>query len=139
MSYIVRDALPEDLVRIEEIYAYARAFMASHGNPNQWGKTNPPHAWLVDDIEKQLLHVIENETGIHGVFYFKTLLSSRTDYVLSYSALLSQYSVALIILNGAANMLLRFAVDFNGDGKQHFGAYFAAVYHLCPNALRSDF
>ena len=70
MSYTVRDALPEDLVRIEEIYAYARAFMASHGNPNQWGKTNPPHDWLVDDIEKKLLHVIEDESGIHGVFYF---------------------------------------------------------------------
>ena len=70
MSYIVRDALPEDLVRIEEIYAYARAFMANHGNPNQWGKTNPPHEWLVDDIEKKLLHVIEDESGIHGVFYF---------------------------------------------------------------------
>ena len=70
MSYTVRDAVPEDLVRIEEIYAYARAFMESHGNPNQWGKTNPPHEWLVDDIEKKLLHVIEDESGIHGVFYF---------------------------------------------------------------------
>ena len=70
MNYTVRNAMPEDLDRIEEIYAYAREYMAKTGNPNQWGKTNPPHEWLVDDIEKQLLHVIENETGIHGVFYF---------------------------------------------------------------------
>ena len=70
MSYTVRDAVSQDLVRIEEIYAYARGFMANHGNPNQWGKTNPPHEWLVDDIEKHLLHVIEDENGIHGVFYF---------------------------------------------------------------------
>ena len=70
MNYTVRDAVSEDLVRIEEIYAYAREFMAKNGNPNQWGKTNPPHDWLVDDIEKNLLHVIEDENGIHGVFYF---------------------------------------------------------------------
>lgn len=70
MRYVVRDAVSEDLVRIEEIYAYARDFMEKTGNPNQWGKTNPPHAWLVDDIEKRLLHVIEDECGIHGVFYF---------------------------------------------------------------------
>ena len=70
MSYTVRNAVSEDLVRIEEIFAYARDFMAKNGNPNQWGKTNPPHEWLVDDIEKQLLHVIEDEHGIHGVFYF---------------------------------------------------------------------
>ena len=44
--------------------------MAEHGNPNQWGKTNPPHAWLVDDIEKKLLYVVTDDTGIHGVFYF---------------------------------------------------------------------
>ena len=70
MSYTVRDAVSEDLNRIEEIYDYARDFMARTGNPNQWGKTNPPHEWLVDDIKKKLLHVIEDENGIHGVFYF---------------------------------------------------------------------
>jgi len=70
MNYTVRDAVSADLPRIEEIYAYAREFMVKTGNPNQWGKTNPPHEWLVDDIEKGLLHVIEDEAGIHGVFYF---------------------------------------------------------------------
>lgn len=70
MTYTIRNAVPGDLPRIEEIYAYARAFMAKTGNPNQWGKTNPPHEWLVEDIRKELLHVIEDEKGIHGVFYF---------------------------------------------------------------------
>ncbi len=70
MCYIVRNATPDDLPRIEEIYAGARAFMEKTGNPHQWGKTNPPHAWLVEDIEKQLLHVITDSRGIHGVFYF---------------------------------------------------------------------
>lgn len=70
MHYHVRNAVSADLPRIDEIYAYARDFMEKTGNPNQWGKTNPPHEWLVEDIRRQLLHVIEDDSGIHGVFYF---------------------------------------------------------------------
>ncbi len=70
MRYHVRNAVSADLPRIDEIYAYARDFMEKTGNPNQWGKTNPPHEWLVEDIRQQLLHVIEDDSGIHGVFYF---------------------------------------------------------------------
>ena len=70
MEYQVRKATPDDLPRIEEIYAYARWFMEQTGNPNQWGKTNPPHAWLVEDIKKGDLYVITDEENIHGVFYF---------------------------------------------------------------------
>lgn len=70
MDYHVRKAATEDLERIEAIYEYARGFMAKNGNPNQWGKTEPPHEVLVEDIRQKRLHVIENESGIHGVFYF---------------------------------------------------------------------
>ena len=70
MDYQLRKALREDLPRIEEIYAYARAFMAETGNPNQWGKTTPPTAQLEDDIEKGDLYVLSHDETIHGVFYF---------------------------------------------------------------------
>ena len=70
MNYLIRNAVIQDLPRIEEIYAYARGFMARTGNPNQWGTTTPAHDLLVQDIEKQLLHVIEERGTIHGVFYF---------------------------------------------------------------------
>lgn len=70
MKYTVRPAKPSDLERIEEIYAYARAFMAKNGNPNQWGKTNPPTAQLRKDIAEEKLFVITDEEGIHGVFFF---------------------------------------------------------------------
>ena len=69
MNYIVRKANPEDLSRIEEIYAYARAFMAETGNPNQWGKTHPPVDRLKQDILERKLHVVVCDE-IHGVFYF---------------------------------------------------------------------
>ena len=70
MDYTVRNAQWEDLPRIEEIYACARRFMADTGNPNQWGKTNPPVEQLKKDIENQLLFVITEGSDIHGVFYF---------------------------------------------------------------------
>ena len=70
MAYEVRNAEYEDLPVIEKIYAYARGFMAKTGNPNQWGKTNPPAPQLKKDVENRLLFVITEGSGIHGVFYF---------------------------------------------------------------------
>lgn len=69
--YQVRKAYPEELERILEIYAYARAFMAQTGNPNQWGKTNPPRDTLEEDVRQGNLYVVEN-AGIHGVFAYFT-------------------------------------------------------------------
>ena len=69
MEYTVRKAAVEDLPRIGEIYAYARAFMAQTGNPNQWGKTHPPADLLRKDIAEGKLHVVVDDQ-IHGVFYF---------------------------------------------------------------------
>lgn len=70
MQYQVRKAVWADLPRMEEIYAYAREFMARTGNPNQWGKSHPPVSQLEQDIEKGDLYVITEEDRIHGVFYF---------------------------------------------------------------------
>lgn len=70
MNYIIRHAEMNDLERIEEIYAFARAFMAANGNPNQWGTHNPPNGQLVRDIDEKKLYVIMEGQRIHGVFYF---------------------------------------------------------------------
>ena len=70
MDYTIRKAQREDLPRIEEIYAYARKFMAETGNPNQWGTTTPQTSLLEDDIQKGLLFVQTHNNVIHGVFYF---------------------------------------------------------------------
>ena len=69
MQYIIRNAEIYDLPRIEDVYAGARRFMAEHGNPTQWGTTNPPVERLIQDIEERLLFVITVENNIHGVFY----------------------------------------------------------------------
>ena len=47
----IRKSTEKDVARMMEIYAYARRFMAEHGNPNQWGPRNwPPEALLREDI-----------------------------------------------------------------------------------------
>lgn len=68
-NYGIRHATEADLPQIEEIYACARTFMENNGNPNQWGKTNPPTEQLVQDIFERKLYVIE-AGRIHGVFFF---------------------------------------------------------------------
>lgn len=78
--YQIRCAIPEDLPRILEIYAYAREFMAKTGNPNQWGKTNPPVETLEEDIRQGNLYVVENE-GIHGVFAYFTEPDPTYSYI----------------------------------------------------------
>ena len=70
MERTVRKAELADLPRILEIYEYARGFMAATGNPNQWGKINPPRETLEKDIAERKLHVVEDGEGICGVFFF---------------------------------------------------------------------
>ena len=70
MVYTVRKAEQTDLPRILEIYASARHFMAQTGNPNQWGTTHPPRQQLEQDIRQGDLLVVEDDQGIHGVFFF---------------------------------------------------------------------
>ena len=61
-----------DISRIMEIYAFAREYMAEHGNPNQWGPTNwPPEALIRRDIADGNSYVCENDGGtIVGTFFF---------------------------------------------------------------------
>ena len=41
----------EDLPRLQEIFAVARNFMKSTGNPNQWSEDYPSNELLLSDIE----------------------------------------------------------------------------------------
>lgn len=67
----IRRAGKEDLDRIMEIYAYARKFMAEHGNPRQWGATNwPPEEVVRADIKSGDSYVCTFGDRVVGVFYF---------------------------------------------------------------------
>lgn len=70
MNYFVRPAGAEDMGQIEEIYSFARAFMAENGNPTQWGTANPARETLEADLERGNLYVVTERETIHGVFAF---------------------------------------------------------------------
>lgn len=67
----VRPARREDLARLMDIYAAARAFMAEHGNPHQWGDGYPRRELVAEDIALGRSYVIEGPDGLaHAVFMF---------------------------------------------------------------------
>lgn len=77
----IRHAAGNDLCRIMEIYAYARNFMAEHGNPNQWGPTNwPPEELIRSDIENGNSYVCVHDDKIVGTFFFAQGRNIEPDY-----------------------------------------------------------
>ena len=58
------------LPRIMTIYERARAFMAETGNPNQWGKTDPPEETVRRDILNGNQYVNVEGDSIRATFYF---------------------------------------------------------------------
>lgn len=68
----IRHSQESDVSRMMEIYAYARQFMADHGNPNQWGPTHwPPEALIRQDIQNGTSYVcVDEEDQVHGTFFF---------------------------------------------------------------------
>lgn len=66
----IRKANFDDLHQVLEIYESARRFMSEVGNPDQWGKTNPPRERTEEDIRESLLYVVEEKGEILAVFYY---------------------------------------------------------------------
>ena len=68
----IRKSTELDFDRIMEIYAFARTFMAEHGNPNQWGPTNwPPEELIHNDISEGKSYVcLNDEDKVIGTFFY---------------------------------------------------------------------
>ena len=67
----IRKSTLADLPRMQEIYAYARDFMAKTGNPKQWGITNwPPEDLLRQDIAAGKSYVCIHDGALRAVFFF---------------------------------------------------------------------
>lgn len=70
---LIRHSRLEDLGRIEEIYAHARASMIASGNPTQWGDSYPSEEAIRGDIDGATAengYVCEHEGRVVGVFFF---------------------------------------------------------------------
>lgn len=67
----VRKSTERDFAEMMAIYAYARDFMASTGNPNQWGPTNwPPEELIHNDIVEGKSYVCVSGGRVVGTFFF---------------------------------------------------------------------
>lgn len=66
----IRKTTKQDLEQVMEIYAYARKFMAEHGNGGQWGQTNPPREQIEEDIRRGCSYVCTEKGKLLGVFAF---------------------------------------------------------------------
>lgn len=66
----IRRSTLEDASRIDEIYAYAKQFMHSHGNPNQWNGEYPDILEAKEDAENGVGYVMEDDGEIFAVFAF---------------------------------------------------------------------
>ena len=60
---MIRLAKTEETDRLLEIYASAKHFMHTNGNPNQWNGSYPDREVIKSDIDKNQLYVAEDETG----------------------------------------------------------------------------
>ena len=65
---MIRNARPGDWDDIMEIYAIARGFMKTTGNPTQWGDTFPPEDMVREDIQLQQNYVVELDGRVQAVF-----------------------------------------------------------------------
>ncbi len=65
----IETATENDLEEILKIYADARAFMKSHGNPDQWGDGHPPRELIERDIAQGKSYVCRENGQIAAVFY----------------------------------------------------------------------
>ena len=70
-SIVIRKAVREDLPRMQEIFALARKFMASSGNPSQWAGDYPSNELLLNDIGNSDSFVVTDSGSIIATFVLR--------------------------------------------------------------------
>lgn len=120
---IIREARIKDIERLLEIYDIAKAFMRKTGNPNQWNSSYPDMKLLEDDIDKQQLFVMEEDSIIHSVFAF--IIGEDPTYKEIEGAWLddSTYgTIHRIASDGTVHQVFKKAVDFCSEKCAHLRA-----------------
>lgn len=110
-SIRIRRGTPEDLPRLEEIYAAARGYMRSQGNMTQWSDHYPSAASALADMEHGWNFVVENEGHIVATFCL------MTDPEPTYAELQEAMTVPYVTLHrvasdGSVRGILAKAVEF---------------------------
>lgn len=72
MAMQIRNAAPEDLDTIMDLYAEARAFMVATGNPRQWAARSwPPRDLIAQDIAQGKSYVCTDGGELLAVFFYQ--------------------------------------------------------------------
>ena len=64
----IQPAAPADLPALLALFETAKAFMAAHGNPTQWGPGYPGAALLRDQIARGVCYVVQAGGEVAGTF-----------------------------------------------------------------------
>lgn len=70
-SITIRKSKPEDLTRLMEIFAHARSFMVSTGNPDQWAEDYPGRELLLKDIGSSDSYVVMVGSAVVATFVLR--------------------------------------------------------------------
>lgn len=70
-NLVVRKSVPEDVDRLKDIFALARHFMESTGNPDQWGDGYPSEELILDDISSGDSYVCVSEGRVVATFVLR--------------------------------------------------------------------
>ena len=70
-SITIRKSKPEDLPRLMEIFAHARSFMVSTGNPDQWAEDYPGRELLLKDIGSSDSYVVMVGSAVVATFVLR--------------------------------------------------------------------
>ena len=70
-SITIRKSKPEDLPRLMEIFAHARSFMVSTGNPDQWAEDYPGRELLLKDIGSSDSYVVQAGGAVVATFVLR--------------------------------------------------------------------
>ena len=116
---MIRKALRKDFPEILAIYENARKFMAENGNPNQWGKTNPPQSVLERDIDLGQLYVVVREERIRGVFAFIPGIDPTYGYIDGAWRSDVPYAAIHRVASDGSGGILKDAVGFGWEQIRH--------------------
>ncbi len=118
----IRQAKMEDFPQILALYDHARAFMAEHGNPTQWGKNYPSEELVQGDIQNGNQYVGVADGKIVATFFYCAM--EDPDYQVIDGAWLNGESYGVVhritsdgTIKGAASACLGWAFEQCGNLK----------------------
>lgn len=116
----IEKACMEEFEALQRVYAAARRFMEQTGNPDQWGKTNPPAELLLSHLAQGNLYAVKENGRICGAFAFIPGVDPTYGYIEGAWASDSPYAaIHCVASDGTARGVFDACVAFCGQRCGH--------------------